>query len=61
MQKQDEYEELGRHMDQLAAEYSRTLDPKIKAEILEITTRRLKMIEKGEAIETELLHKKILH
>ena len=61
MQKQDEYEQLGRQMDQLATEYSRTHDEKVKAEILEINTRRVKMVEKGEAIEAELLHKKILH
>ncbi len=61
MQKQDEYEELGRQMDQLAAEYSRSHDRKITAEILEIVTRRVKMVEMGEAVETELLQKKILH
>ena len=48
-------------MDQLAAEYSRTHDVKIKTEILEINTRHLKVVEKGEAVETELLQKKILH
>ena len=61
MQKRDEYEQLGWQMDQLAAEYSRTHDAKIKAEILAVNTKRLKMVEEGEAVETELLQKKILH
>jgi hypothetical protein len=51
MQKQNEYEQLGRRMDQLAADYGRTHDSKIKAEIQELATKRLEMVEKGEAVE----------
>ena len=51
MQKQNEYEQLGWRMDQLAADYGRTHDPNIKAEIEELATKRLEMVEKGEAVE----------
>jgi hypothetical protein len=46
-----EYEQLGRRMDVLAAEYSRAYDPKIKAEIRGLVAQRLAMLENGAALE----------